>query len=315
MKPAFALLLTSFLAGAGATYTISDNVVGSKFFDFFEFEAIPDPTNGRVNYVNETVARSQHLAYAQGPHGSFTLRADSKTVLDPNGPGRNSWRIKSKKTYTTHVAIFDIIHMPEGCGTWPGIREKNEAKGNGGGLIDMLEGVNNLEPNLATLHTNPGCTMPAERNQTGTNQNLDCNQLLSDSSGCGVSFPSSGSYGPSMNQNGGAIYAIERTPTYIKIFFWTRYGNIPVDVREGASIIDTDRWGTPVAYFPDTSCNMADHFIDHNILISMTFCGGWAGGSAYEQAGCPSTCVDFVNNNPQAFTNAYFEFGSIRVYQ
>jgi hypothetical protein len=33
---------------AGATYKLQDNVAGSGFYDFFAFEAIPDPTHGRV---------------------------------------------------------------------------------------------------------------------------------------------------------------------------------------------------------------------------------------------------------------------------
>ena len=58
--------------------------------------------------------------------------------------------------------------------------------------------------------------------------------------------------------------------------------------------------------------------------------GDWA-GSVYPSR-CPSTCVgeylsktvsnlilnmvkDFVNNNPGAFKNAFFDFASIRIYQ
>lgn len=33
---------------AGATYKLQDNVVGSSFYDFFQFQAIPDPTHGQV---------------------------------------------------------------------------------------------------------------------------------------------------------------------------------------------------------------------------------------------------------------------------
>jgi hypothetical protein len=37
---------------------------------------------------------------------SFILRADDKTVLSPDGPGRNSVRLMSNKTYETHVAMY-----------------------------------------------------------------------------------------------------------------------------------------------------------------------------------------------------------------
>jgi len=66
----------------------------------------------------------------------------------------------------------------------------------------------------------------------------------------------------------------------------------------------------------------------------VTFCGDWAGqDSIFQGAGCPGTCVgkpclvvfhneilltnylDYVNNNPEAFSEAYFDFASIKVYQ
>ena len=40
-------LLTRF-ALAGAIYSLTENIVGEGFYDSFNFEAIPDPTNGRV---------------------------------------------------------------------------------------------------------------------------------------------------------------------------------------------------------------------------------------------------------------------------
>jgi hypothetical protein len=67
-------------------------------------------------------------------------------------------------------------------------------------------------------------------------------------------------------------------------------------------------------------------------LISILKGGDWA-GNVYSASGCPSTCVgmfsqffsfptiadvwdiDFVNNNPASFQNAYFDFASIRMYK
>lgn len=89
--------------GLGATYSVSQSIVGSDFFSSFNWEAIPDPTNGRVNYVDMPTAVAQNLSYAS--QDSFILRADDTTILDPNGPGRNSFRIRSNEMYTTHVAV------------------------------------------------------------------------------------------------------------------------------------------------------------------------------------------------------------------
>ncbi|KXN84669.1 putative glycosidase C21B10.07 [Leucoagaricus sp. SymC.cos] len=315
MKPAFALLLSSILAPAyAATYSISDTVLPSSFLSFFDFEAIADPTHGRVNYVDQSTAVSQGLV-SQVSSTSFVIKADSTTVLNPSGPGRNSVRIRSKKTYATHVAVFDLHHMPQGCGTWPAVWETNEAQWPNGGEIDIVEGVNDQSPNAATLHTGSGCTMPASRDQTGANTQLDCDAAVNGNTGCGVRFPTTNSFGPEFNSNGGGWFAVERSSTHINIFFWPRNsGSVPSEVKSGASSVNPDNWGTPVANFPNTSCDLAQHFSNHNIIINLTFCGDWA-GSVYGQSGCPSTCEDFVNNNPSAFNNAYFDFASIRVYQ
>jgi len=129
-----------------------------------------------------------------------------------------------------------------------------------------------------------------------------------------VTFPSKLSYGPSFNDNGGGWYALERTSTDINVWFWPRSSYfVPPEVQWGSDIVDPDSWGLPVASFPNTFCDFSDHFDEQNIIINLTLCGGWA-GNVYGQSGCPSTCVDFVNNNPGSFVDAYFDIASIRVY-
>jgi hypothetical protein len=110
---------------------------------------------------------------------------------------------------------------------------------------------------------------------------------------------------------------MERTSSGIKVWFWSRSaGGIPSDVTSGGSTINTSNWGTPAAFFPSTDCNISTFFGPHNIIINLTFCGDWAGQSSiYAASGCPSTCVDYVNDNPSAFTNAYFDFASLNVYE
>jgi len=54
--------------------------------------------------VNSTVAIKEKLVVAKG--NSFILRADSKEVLDPEGPGRKSVRLISKKLYTNGVMVY-----------------------------------------------------------------------------------------------------------------------------------------------------------------------------------------------------------------
>ena len=43
--------------------------------------------------------------------------------------------------------------------------------------------------------------------------------------------------------------------------------------------------------------------------------GDWAGQSGvYSSSGCPSDCNDYVDNNPGAFNNAYWNIAGVRVY-
>ncbi|KAJ7154022.1 glycoside hydrolase family 16 protein [Mycena crocata] len=308
---ALSFTVSSALAG---TYQMAENIVGDGFYDAFRFQTIGDPTNGRVNYVDQATAVNTNLTFAAG--NTFVLRADDKTVLDPAGAGRNSVRLISQQTYSTHVAVFDMAHMPQGCGTWPAVWETAEASWPEGGETDIVEGVNDQGTNQETLHTSPGCTMPATRTETGTALQLDCDTNVAGNAGCGVKNVAGTSYGPEFNQNGGGWYAMERTNDFINIWFWSRGdSSVPADVVAGGSTVDTNAWGTPSANFPSTTCNLAEHFVAHNIIINLTFCGDWAGQAAiYAQSGCPATCDDYVNNNPSAFTNAFFEFNSINVY-
>ncbi|KAF8646280.1 hypothetical protein AX16_007289 [Volvariella volvacea WC 439] len=296
-----------------ATYRLSDNWIGDAFLNVFTFQNIRDPTNGRVNYVDRATAIARNLTYASGD--TFILRADSTSVLSPSGPGRNSVRIRSNKTFRTHVAVFNIRHMPQGCGTWPAVWETKESNWPYGGEIDVLEGVNDQGTNAITLHTGPGCTMPGSRQMTGTPSFLDCNAFVNGNAGCGVKLTSALSYGPTFNNNGGGWYVIERTDNFIRGWFWARNdGSVPAAVRNGEATITTDGFRVPDAYFPNTSCNLASQFQENNIIINLTFCGDWA-GNVYGQSGCPGTCVDYVNNNPGAFRNAYFDIASVRVYE
>ncbi len=60
------------------------------------------------------------------------------------------------------------------------------------------------------------------------------------------------SFGPSFNANGGGWYAMERTSSFINIFFWERNdGSVPSDVKNGASSVNTGNW-VRVLLFIDT---------------------------------------------------------------
>ncbi len=106
-------------------------------------------------YVTEETAVALNLTYASGD--TLIMRADDTTILDPDGPGRNSVRIMSVNNYTTHVAVyvhvlsidrmfdklnlrlrFDIRHMPEGCSTWPAAWETGATNWPDCGEVDIV---------------------------------------------------------------------------------------------------------------------------------------------------------------------------------
>lgn len=297
----------------GATYGVSDTFIGSGFYSGFSFQAISDPTHGRVQYVSQGDAQAANLTSTTG--NSFVMRVDSRTTLGSGGAGRKSIRIQSNKQWTTHVAVLDVRHVPQGCGTWPAFWETG-ANWPFGGELDIYEGVNDQGPNLSSLHTSQGCTMPASRAEKGTPTFNDCNVQngANGNQGCGVHGDSPRDFGPAFNNAGGGWYAAERTNNAISVWFWSRQDStVPADVKNGAGSINTSGWGTPTAFFPSTSCNIASHFSPNNIIINTSLCGDWA-GSVYASSGCPSSCENYVNTNPGAFANAYWDIAALRVY-
>jgi hypothetical protein len=99
------------------TYTLTDTYSGTSFFDNFEYFTGYDPTSGFVHYVPEATASQYNLTYASS--SSAVLRVDSTT--QDASTGRYSVRITSNKTYDSGLFIFDVLHSPYGCSTWPAL--------------------------------------------------------------------------------------------------------------------------------------------------------------------------------------------------
>ncbi|KAJ7688935.1 hypothetical protein B0H14DRAFT_3668472, partial [Mycena olivaceomarginata] len=158
--------------------------------------------------------------------------------------------------------------------------------------------------------------------------NLDCDTAVAGNAGYGVKLGQATSYGPVFNANGGGTpmlnlivvvdrYTTERTNSFISVWFWARDDPaVPADVKAGGGSVDTENWvGVSARHLPSTTCDIEEHFAAHNFIINLPFCGDWAGqASIYASSGCPSTCNDFVNTNPAAFVDAFFEFNAINVY-
>jgi hypothetical protein len=61
------------------------------------------------NYVDFATAQSRGLVSVSQDGNQVTLRADSTTILNSTGPGRDSFDLVSKNQYTTHVAMHVLL--------------------------------------------------------------------------------------------------------------------------------------------------------------------------------------------------------------
>ncbi|KAL8678267.1 MAG: hypothetical protein Q9224_007131, partial [Gallowayella concinna] len=136
--------------------------------------------------------------------------------------------------------------------------------------------VNLQSTNKMTLHTDPGCSINGK----------DCQG----SQGCSVD---SGPYADTINSAGGATYALEWTSEGMNIWGWSG-GRAPSDATGNNP--DPSGWGSPTGSFPS---------------------GVWAGEVWASDPQCSSlapTCQEYVQNNPQAFADAYWTINSLKVY-
>jgi hypothetical protein len=188
------------------------------------------------------------------------------------------------------------------------------------GEIDILEGFNDINQAYTTLHTGGACTFdsPAGLELGQPNQDsYDCS--LASGIGCSVMGPT-GSYGTSFNDNGGGVYAMEWTSSWIRVYFFPRNA-IPHDIQTGHP--DPSSWGLPTANFDSQygDCDIDANFPPQTIYFDTTFCGAEAGGKAWTSwTDCSSvtgypTCEGFVAGVPGAFDEAYWLINSVKLYQ
>jgi hypothetical protein len=116
--------------------------------------------------------------------------------------------------------------------------------------IDIVESVSYLTRNEITLNTKPAeCTMTAEQG-TGEVHGTNCDY---GSGGCSAVAPP-GTFGDSLNQGGGGIWATQVEAEGIKIWHFRRSA-IPGDIA--SDIPDPNKWGKPVLSLLPQNCDIS----------------------------------------------------------
>lgn len=202
------------------TYSIQDRYEGTDFFDNFYYWNTYDPAEGFVQYANipsvyrtitdiplsyvpQATANSSQYNLTYATSSSAVLKVDT-TDTDAS-TGRYSVRITSKNTYNSGLFVFDVLHSPYGCSTWPALWLSDPANWPEHGEIDVMEAVEQGNVgNQMTLHTSKGCTMNDKRKETGTVLEKNCWNDADDNDGCGVQGAVD-TYGEVFNNNGGGV--------------------------------------------------------------------------------------------------------------
>lgn len=290
-----------------------DEYSGKTFFDQWDFFNSPDPTNGHVNFVDRNTSFNRKLVYVEND-GTVIMKADDFTQLQ-SGRYRDSVRISSVATYNTGLFILDLNRAPWGCGVWPAFWTVGGNWPNKG-EIDIIEGVHDNQHNQVAWHTAPGCVLNTTTPFTGSilssggKPRSDCNALINDNAGCGITDWSRASYGPYFDSQGGGVFAMKWDENGIAVWSFYRAA-IPKDITNGSP--NPSEWGTPSAALSSTQCSIGKYFSNHSIVFDITFCGDWAGNS-YATSGCPGTCEARLMD-PMNFVNASWSINSLKVYR
>ncbi|ORY83497.1 concanavalin A-like lectin/glucanase domain-containing protein [Leucosporidium creatinivorum] len=326
LTTAAAALSLCSLASA-KTWVLSERLAGADLIQAFNFEVGAGTDNGGIaDYGSLQTSRRRGLLAVSATTG-WTMLKTSTGAATPEG-NRESIRMSSKKRYSGGLFVFDVTHMPTGCGVWPALWMVAPDNWPTGGEIDIIEGVHATTQNLMSTHTTSVCIQQTT-GFTGTfsytaNPALanTCDVVPTNNQGCGVRSPSTKSFGASFNQAQGGVYALQWDTTGLRTYFWPRSA-VPADITAGAPT--GTGWGTPANYVSAAGCPMT-HFDPMVLVVNTNLCGTWGSGVwsdnlsyAGQSYSCAaktgySTCEAYVRANGGAFRQAYWTIRDIKVY-
>lgn len=129
-----------------------------------------------------------------------------------------------------------------------------------GGEVDIIEGANEVYTNMVSAHTSANCVLPSMGDFTGTQGASSCATDV----GCNYVATDRGSYGDDFNGVGGGVYALQWTDEAIRVWHFPRHG-IPQDIT--SKKLDPSGWGSPLALFGTSSCDINSHFANMSIVL------------------------------------------------
>lgn len=294
-------------------------------------------------YVSEERARELGLIGLEEAESENTMNKKPVVVMrsapTEKGP-RESIRLEGKRRYNSGLFIFDLRHMPTGCGVWPAFWLTDEENWPNNGEIDVVEGINIQSVAKTALHTSESCSMYAHvppyaktgvwDSATGLpntwtgNPDLETHVPADNcwilgphqwaNQGCVAVDSRNDTLGEPVNQAGGATYVLEWDPAnrYIKSWVFRAVDEMPANLHDAIHTASTGQpvmpnpstWETlPYAYFAigeTTGCS-ADHFKNMRVVINLAFCGTVSGNRF--QSDCPAIAEQFSGGNQGGYVN------------
>ncbi|KAL6703448.1 nicotinate-nucleotide diphosphorylase (carboxylating) [Coniothyrium glycines] len=219
--------------------------------------------------------------------------------------GVNDYETNAVTLHTSTGCVVDNTTVAGGAGQADGVGPAPLFTG------DMTTA--NCDVKAPNQGANVGCSIHAPASLSGV-------QMGGDADAKAVKLAS---YGTPFNEAGGGVYAMEWTDSSITVWFFSHadpntallFPSFP----SNSTVPDPSQWPSPLAHFSGNGCDFAQRFKDMKIIFDTTFCGEWA-GREWEKGGCKAktgvdTCEKFVEENPEAFTEAFWEVRGLKWYQ
>ncbi|OAV88436.1 hypothetical protein PTTG_04061 [Puccinia triticina 1-1 BBBD Race 1] len=307
----------------------SQTISGFNFFDSWVFiNRWDNTTHSAAYYVNKEEAQKLSLAYVDENARAIIAVDTKKDISNDTMPAvllntatgtykfnrtalRSSVRLESLERYDPGtLVIADFHHTPFSCASWPAFWMYGEDWPRNG-EVDIFEGWNDNTRGRATLHTSPGCSHDPTGIQTGKVLQETCDSSVNYNAGCSVEDPTTDFYGPSLNNNGGAVFVVMYTISEISVWRFRRQ-DVPQDIMNSKPTPES--WPTPTATWRSgASCDIAKKFGPQNLVINIALCGD-SDLNTYAQGKCPGKCYDHLLKGSN-YKDVYFAINSIKIFK